>query len=284
MNQLKIGELISKKRKALGLTQTQLAEMLDLSFQAISKWENNAAYPDVVTLPKLAAALHTTTDALLGYTSAVTDYDKHYRDEEYYWGLMPNHMCYDIMKILPPVKPYRVLDIGCGEGKDAVFLAKCGYMVTAFDISGRGIEKAKLLARYNQTEVHFFKADLLDYQLDTDYDIIFCSGAIHFLPPPERKTLLDHLKEHTTDNGIHALNVFVKKPFISRAPDASDEEERYPWYSGELFGYYHDWFFHTCQEEIFHCNSSGIPHRHCMDTLIAQKKTEICGKYYKINK
>lgn len=148
------------------------------------------------------------------------------------------------------------------------------YDVTGFDISGRGIEKAKLLARRNQTEVHFFKADLLDYRLDTDYDIIFCSGAIHYLPSSERKRLFDHLKEHTTENGIHALNVFVKKPFISQAPDTSDEEERHPWYSGELFGYYHDWFFHTCREDVFDCNSSGIPHRHCMDTLIAQKNAK----------
>ncbi|MDE6853128.1 MAG: methyltransferase domain-containing protein [Lachnospiraceae bacterium] len=275
MNQLKIGEVISKKRKELGLTQNQLAQMLDLSFQAVSKWENNAAYPDVATLPKLAAALHTTTDALLGYTSTTTDYDKRYHDEEYYWGLMPNPICYDIMKILPPIKPYRVLDMGCGEGKDAVFFAKCGYDVTGFDISRCGIEKAKLLARRNQTEVNFFKADLLDYQLDTDYDIIFCSGAIHYLPSSERKRLFDHWKKHTSENGIHALNAFVKKPFISRAPDASDEEERHPWYSGELFGYYHDWFFHTCREDVFDCNSGKTPHKHCMDTLIAQKKTAL---------
>lgn len=272
MDQLKIGNVISKKRKELGLTQNQLAGMLDLSFQAISKWENNAAYPDVLTLPKLAAALHTTTDALLGYSSVVTDYDKRYHDEEYYWGLMPNSICYDIMKILPPTKPYRLLDIGCGEGKDAVFFAKCGYSVTAFDLSSRGIEKAKLLARHNQTEVNFFQANLLDYRLDSDYDIIFCSGAMHILPTSERNALCDHLKEHTTENGINALNVFVKKPFISRAPDASDEEEKYPWYSGELFGYYHDWFFHTCREDVFDCDSSGISHKHCMDTLIAQKQ------------
>lgn len=273
MDQLKIGEIISKKRKELGLTQNQLAGMLDLSFQAISKWENNVAYPDVVTLPKLAAALHTTTDALLGYTSVATDYDKRYHDEEYYWGLMPNRICYDIMKILPPIKPYRVLDIGCGEGKDAVFFAKCGYSVTAFDLSSRGIEKAKLLARHNQTEVNFFQANLLDYRLDSDYDIIFCSGAMHFIPPAERTALCDHLKEHTMENGINAMNVFVKKPFIAPPPDDPDEISKHPWYSGELFGYYHDWFFHTCKESVFRCNSGGTAHQHCMDTLIAQKKT-----------
>ena len=119
---LKTGEVICKRRKELGLTQNQLAKSLNISFQAVSKWENNTAYPDIEMLPKLAAALHTTVDALLGYSSVVTDYDRRYNTEEYYWGLMPNRICYDIMKIMPPVKPYRVLDIGCGEGKDAVSL------------------------------------------------------------------------------------------------------------------------------------------------------------------
>lgn len=272
MDHLKTGEVISKKRKELGLTQNQLAKTLNISFQAVSKWENGTAYPDIEMLPRLAAALNTTVDALLCYSSVVTDYDKRYNTERYYWGLTPNRICYDIMKILPPVKSYRVLDIGCGEGKDAVFFAKCGYAVTAFDVSEQGIEKAKRLAEHNKTEVSFFKADIFDYRPDTEYDIIFSSGVLHFLPLDERKEFCDSLKSHTSDIGVNALNVFVQKPFISRAPDSTrDEDLRHPWLSGELFGYYHDWLFHTCREEIFDCNSGGIPHRHCMDTLIAQK-------------
>ena len=150
MNNLKTGEVICKRRKELGFTQNQLAEALSISFEAVSKWENNTAYPDIEMLPRLAAVLHITVDALLGYESVVTDYDKRYNREEYYWGLMPNRICYDVMKIIPPIKSYRVPDIGCGEGKDAVFLDKCGYMVTAFDISEQGIEKAKRLAEYNK--------------------------------------------------------------------------------------------------------------------------------------
>lgn len=272
MDNLKTGEVISKRRRKLGLTQNQLANSLNISFQAVSKWENNIAYPDIEMLPKLAAALNTTVDALLGYSSVVTEYDKRYDTEEYYWGLMPNDICYDIMKILPPVKPYRVLDIGCGEGKDAVFFAKCGYAVTAFDISEQGIEKAKSLAGHNQVEVQFFKADIFDYRPDAEYDIIFSSGVLHFLPQAGRKEFCDSLKAHTTIGGINALNVFVQKPFISRALDSTKEEdERELWYSGELFGYYHDWLFHTCREDVFDCNSGGTPHKHCMDTLIAQK-------------
>lgn len=275
MDQLKTGEVIYKRRRELELTQNQLAKLLNISFQAVSKWENGTAYPDIGMLPKLAAALHTTVDALLGYESVVTDYDRRYDMEEYYWGLTPNRICYDIMKILPPVKPYRVLDIGCGEGKDAVFFAKCGYAVTAFDISEQGIEKAKKLADYNQVDAAFFKADLFDYRPEGEYDIIFSSGVLHFMQENRRKELCDSLKAHTAEGGINAMNVFVKKPFIKRAPDSTrDESKRHPWYSGELFSYYHDWLFHTCREEVFDCNSGGKPHKHCMDTLIAQKVGE----------
>lgn len=276
MAQLKIGEVISKRRRELEITQKQLAKSLNISFQAVSKWENGTAYPDIEMLPKLAAALNTTVDALVGYQSMTVDYDELYSAEGYYWGLIPSYVCYDILKILPPIRPYRVLDIGCGEGKDAVFFAKCGYAVTAFDISQQGIEKAKRLAEHNHVEVRFFKADLFDYRLDADYDIIFSSGVLHYIPAAARKEFCDSLKTHTTDIGINALKVFVEKPFITRAPDfTEDEEKRYhPWRSGELFGYYHDWLFHTCREEIFKCNSGGIRHKHCQDVLIAQRIAE----------
>ena len=48
---------------------------------------------------------------------------------------------------MPPTRPLKVLDIGCGEGKDAVFFARNGYDVTAFDLSKEGIEKGKAFYR-----------------------------------------------------------------------------------------------------------------------------------------
>ena len=272
MGHLKIGDIIYRRRRELELTQNQLATSLHISFQAVSKWENNTAYPDIEMLPKLATALHTTVDALFGYNSVMTEYDGRYNTEEYYWGLTPNSICYDVMKLLPPVQSYRVLDIGCGEGKDAVFFAKCGYDVTAFDNSEQGIEKAKKLAEHNKVDVNFFKADIFDYRPDAEYDIILSSGTLHLIPQNIRMEFFNSLKLHTSDIGINALNVFVQKPFITPTPDNTQEEKQsHPWHSGELSGYYHDWLFHTCKEEIFDCYSGGTPHKHCMDTLIAQK-------------
>ena len=61
---MKIGENIRALRKARGFTQEQLADMLGISFQAVSKWENNANTPDISLLPMIAKALGTSIDQL----------------------------------------------------------------------------------------------------------------------------------------------------------------------------------------------------------------------------
>lgn len=61
----KMGRFILGKRKELGLTQQQLAEKLNVSFQAISKWETGTAFPNIEILKELAAVLEVTTDEIL---------------------------------------------------------------------------------------------------------------------------------------------------------------------------------------------------------------------------
>lgn len=269
-----IGSFISKRRKELGYTQQRLAEKLNISFQAVSKWENGSASPDIALLPEIAYILNTTVDAMVGYRhQPFTDYEEKYSHEQYYWGTVPNTLCYEIMKLRPPVKPYRVLDIGCGEGKDAVFLARNGYRVTAFDIADAGLEKARELARHHGVKVNFFKANVNEYILVEKFDIIYSSGVLHYISLDKRKAFFENLKNYTAQDGIHALNVFVAKPFIGIAPDSEEAERQVePWISGELAGYYYDWLFHQSEEVIFDCNSGGVPHKHCMDILIAEKK------------
>lgn len=65
-----IGTIIMKKRKQLGYTQQKIVDYMNVSFQAVSKWENGTAYPDISLLPQLAHILGTTTDTLLGYSAA----------------------------------------------------------------------------------------------------------------------------------------------------------------------------------------------------------------------
>lgn len=66
-----LGKRISANRKRLGMTQDKLAEQLGVTAQAVSKWENDQACPDISMLPKLADIFGTTTDALLGIQKEV---------------------------------------------------------------------------------------------------------------------------------------------------------------------------------------------------------------------
>ncbi len=65
MDTLKIGRYIQRLRKSAGMTQKELAERLNISFQAVSKWENGDALPDTGLLLELCDALNTTVDKLL---------------------------------------------------------------------------------------------------------------------------------------------------------------------------------------------------------------------------
>ena len=63
---LKIGENIKTLRKAQDITQEKLAAYLNISYQAISKWENGTALPDITLVPKIANFFGVSSDYLLG--------------------------------------------------------------------------------------------------------------------------------------------------------------------------------------------------------------------------
>ena len=265
-------ENLFRLRKESKLTQEQFAGKIGVSFQSVSKWENNQGYPDIELLPKIASYFHVTLDALMGYQSEkimTTHYEQKYHSEEYYWGNQVWSGCYEVLKKKPPVIPLRLLDVGCGEGQAAVFFSKNGYTVSAFDIAQSGIEKGRHLAEISNVSVDFFCADLLDYKVENYFDVIYASGVLQYIPQDKRKKTIDNLKKHTNADGIHILNVFVEKPFIETAPDWEDTE--FFWQSGELLQYYHDWKTELLEEIIFDCNSSGVLHQHCMDVVIMRK-------------
>ena len=64
-NENTIGSRIAQGRKAKGYTQEEFSQLLDVTAQAVSKWENDISCPDIQLLPKIAEILDMTTDELL---------------------------------------------------------------------------------------------------------------------------------------------------------------------------------------------------------------------------
>jgi len=198
----------------------------------------------------------------------MAQYDEKYQSTASYWGHKPSNLCLAVLELLPPERPLRLLDIGCGEGRHAVFFARNGYSVTAFDISAVGVAKTLRAAEEAGVAVNAFEADLHSFRLSEEYDIIFSTGTLHYVPEALRVEVFDNCKRHTAPDGIHAFSVLVQKPFIPKAPDA--ETSAHHFISGELFTYYHDWRIELCNEAIFDCLSGGVPHQHAANRMIAR--------------
>jgi tellurite methyltransferase len=199
-------------------------------------------------------------------------YDARYAQDGYYWGLRPLPTCLKVLELLPLDRPLRLLDTGCGEGRNAVFFARNGYDVTAFDLSAAGVAKTKQLAARANVHLTAFVADINDYRLTEPFDVIFGTGVLQYIPPERRQQMLFNYKDFTRPGGLNIFSVFVRKPFIGKAPDA--ESSAHDWVSGEILTHYHDWRIDFFVEDIFHCTSSGVPHQHAVNRVAARCPTD----------
>jgi SAM-dependent methyltransferase len=91
-------------------------------------------------------------------------WDERYRGTELVWSARPNRF---LVAETESLAPGRALDLACGEGRNAVWLAERGWQATGVDFSGVAIEKARSLARERSVEVEWIAADLLEYQPPT---------------------------------------------------------------------------------------------------------------------
>ena len=73
MQKIAIGKILQGLRKAKGVTQEQLSEILGVSCAAISKWENEQMYPDINFFPILARYFNVSIDCLFGFSNELTE-------------------------------------------------------------------------------------------------------------------------------------------------------------------------------------------------------------------
>jgi 2-polyprenyl-3-methyl-5-hydroxy-6-metoxy-1,4-benzoquinol methylase len=90
------------------------------------------------------------------------DWDERYAEASRVWSGQPNGA---LVAEAGGLAPGRVLDVGCGEGADAVWLAARGWEVTALDVSRVALDRAAEHAREAGVDVHWLHAGLLDADL-----------------------------------------------------------------------------------------------------------------------
>jgi tellurite methyltransferase len=109
-------------------------------------------------------------EALTGYLAKESndkvDWDKKFSKSEYIFGKSPATFLAKNYKFIRPKS--KILDMGMGEGRNAVFLATKGHEVTGIDISSVAVRKAKLLAREYGVRINALSSDLSKYEFEAN--------------------------------------------------------------------------------------------------------------------
>lgn len=131
-------------------------------------------------------------------------WDERYSVDEYVYGTEPNDFLASNFGAIPKGK---VLSLAEGEGRNAVFLAKQGYAVTAVDGSAVGLEKARKLAEANGAVIELIHADLANFDPgENKWDGIVSI----FVPLPSeiRRTLYKKLEKALKPGGVFFLEAY----------------------------------------------------------------------------
>ena len=111
------------------------------------------------------------------------DWDRKYAAVDNLWAAKPNRFLVAEVEGLPPG---RALDLACGEGQNAIWLATRGWSVTGVDYSEVAIAKARDRAARDGVEVDFVQADLVEYAPDPGTFDLVTLLYLH-IPSTERK-------------------------------------------------------------------------------------------------
>jgi SAM-dependent methyltransferase len=117
------------------------------------------------------------------------------------------------------------IEFGCGEGRNAIFMAKQGASVTAIDISSTAIENAKRLANQKGVTVDFRCQNVLTGGISGIYDFAYDSGMLHHLTPHRRITYIELLKSLLKPEGYFGLVCFAW------GDDCADEVDDWEFYN-----------------------------------------------------
>ncbi len=199
----KINLRIAELRRRKNITQQELADVVGLTFQTISRWETGSSMPDITYLPVLAEYFQITIDQLMGITPL--DGEEYIAEQTGTGQFWENKMEYllrtrksmwneDYMKFLIEqvwkIKhPIDVLDCGCGFGFMGMLmlpLLPTGSTYTGIDFADKLIEKGEKIFTGRGYNVRFINKDVYDYRVKEKYDLVISQAVLRHLDTPEK--------------------------------------------------------------------------------------------------
>lgn len=150
-----------------------------------------------------------------------TDYERFYRENPHGLGEPTREFLafFDSFD----VSNANVLDVGCGQGRDALFIGRLGHSVVAIDQSSTGIRDLLRDARREDLAIVGKVADIREFDWGGPYDVVVIDRTLHMLPNEESTRVIRDLM-HATRSGSYLLIADERKslPAFQAELDASD--------------------------------------------------------------
>lgn len=184
------------------------------------------------------------------------------------YGMTRTHS--EVIAAVPFIKKGHVLDLGCGSGRNALYLHKLGYHVTALDKSKCSIDRLKKIAvNENLANFHANDYDINQASLSKNYDFIFSTVVMMFLDPRRIADIINNMQSATKKGG-HNLIVSA----MSTADYPCTVPFSFTFKEGELKDYYQDWHIERYNEnvgELHRTDDAGHRIRLRFAVLLAKK-------------
>ena len=174
------------------------------------------------------------------------------------------------LRILAGKPAGRAVDLGAGEGADAIRLALLGYNVDAVEISKVGAAKIKRFATEAGVRVNVANANVRSYQLTGYFDVIICNGVLHYID--DKRSVVDRMQQATRIGGINVISLWSTYTPVpgchDQVPIYCDDEQ------GLVRKLYEDWdteFIYLDRDKAERSHSGMPPHSHSHIKLIARR-------------
>jgi SAM-dependent methyltransferase len=213
----------------------------------------------------------------------LSDYfDQMYGTHDRYWWREPGRhslepedyasslLAQQTLRVLTSRQKGRALDVGAGEGADAIRLALRGYEVDAVELSAVAAAKIERFAEQAGVKVNVTVADAQQFKPDGLYDVVVCNGVLHYIK--DKDVVISRMQEATSDGGINVVSLWSDYTPVPEChefvPVYSDAED------GVVASCYKAWpkefiYFERDKPEAAH--SDLPPHRHSHIKFIARK-------------